>query len=211
MYVYWTPDDTFDLIEHLALVLTYSTHMIYRLCGHLTSDSFTDCLIYCLLKFTYYCSFIPVYGFISYAHTLYACALFFYFTHSLSRFLTTLDLHIQIVNVFILWTRYSMRLDMLRGSGVSFYSILVFRRFPDFSYIRLIAYSILLFIWYHVWTSICSIAVILIYCSRLLYLVQVALGLACIHGVFFSCIYVTDSRRNFIFTYFGKWGMTCLD
>ena len=39
-------------------------------------------------------------------------------------------------------------------------------------------------------------------------LVQVTLCLACIRGVFFSRIYVVDSRRDSVFTYFGKWGMT---
>ena len=45
-------------------------------------------------------------------------------------------------------------------------------------------------------TSIRSIAVISILFSRFLYLARVTLGLACIHRVFSSRIYVVDSRRD---------------
>jgi len=55
---------------------------------------------------------------------------------------------------------------------------------------------------------ICHIAVILIYHSRFLYLVLVTLGLACIHGEFFSRICSTDSHRIPAIVYFGRRGVT---
>jgi len=58
------------------------------------------------------------------------------------------------------------------------------------------------------WTFIYVIAVIWIYRSRLLYLIQGTLYLACICGVFFSRIYVADSHRNYVFMYFGKRSVT---
>ena len=44
----------------------------------------------------------------------------------------------------------------------------------------------------------------------LIYLVQITLGSACIRGVFFSRIYVADSRRDYVFTYFRKRDVTPL-
>jgi len=41
----------------------------------------------------------------------------------------------------------------------------------------------------------------------IIYLVQVILGLACMRGVFSSRIYVADSRRDSVSTYFGKRGV----
>ena len=58
------------------------------------------------------------------------------------------------------------------------------------------------------WTSICSIAVVLIYDGRFLYLGQVILSLECMRGVFSSRIYVVDSRRDSVFMYIGKRGVT---
>ena len=55
---------------------------------------------------------------------------------------------------------------------------------------------------------ICIIAVIADYYGSDLQLVQVTLGLASIRGVFSSRIYVADSRRDSVSTYFGKRGVT---
>ena len=69
----------------------------------------------------------------------------FYFTHSLDRFLTTLDLHVQILNVFILLTRYSMRLDMLRELEFlsTYLGIIVFLFISVNSVVPLILYTLL--------------------------------------------------------------------
>ena len=52
------------------------------------------------------------------------------------------------------------------------------------------------------------IAVIVNYYGSDLYLVQITLDLACIRGTFSSRIYVADSYRNSVFTYFKKRDVT---
>ena len=79
MYVYWTLDDTSDLIGYMTLVLTDSTHMIYRLWWTPDIWFYHFLPILRLFMFAYYYSLIPVYSFISYVHTLYTCALFLLF------------------------------------------------------------------------------------------------------------------------------------
>jgi len=67
--------------------------------------------------------------------------------------------------------------------------------------------SILLFICYHVWTFICSIAVILIHHSEYISCSGYS-RLSVYAWVSSSCIYVTNSRRDSVFTYFEKRGVT---
>ena len=72
---------------------------------------------------------------------------------------------------FMLLIKCSMRLDMLQGAGVSFYLFWYyflpfnscwFCSFPDSLYTAINRYSFSVFMWYHMWAFICSIAVILI-------------------------------------------------
>jgi len=136
--------------------------------------------------------------------------LFLYFTHSLSRFLMTLHLHVQIwcfISLIKCWWARTLREDPEFLPIQFWYSYVSFIHFISwFSLYRIQLLFHFLAICYHVWISICSIAVIMIYYSIFLYLVQVNLGLACIRGVFSSRIYVADSRRVSVFTYFGKRG-----
>ena len=81
----------------------------------------------------------PVYFFHSMPTPYIHVHLSLYFTYSLGRFLTTLNLHVQI-RCFILLFRCSMRVYMLRGAGVSLFVIigipvLLFMLFPDSLYI----------------------------------------------------------------------------
>ena len=127
MYVCWTPDDTSDLIGHLTLVLTdwLYPHDIMMDNWHLILSLIALFTVYlCLHIITVLFQFIVSFHMLThYKHMHFP----FYFTHSLGLFLMTLNLHVQILNVFVLWTRYSMRLDMLRGSVVSFFiQLLVF-------------------------------------------------------------------------------------
>jgi len=64
---------------------------------------------------------------------------------------------------------------------------LSFLLFPDSIYIKLNIYSILLFIFYHVWTVICDIIVIVIYHSRFI-ACSGYLRLSAYTGVFFLSI-----------------------
>ena len=156
------------------------------------------------------------------------CTFPFYFIHSLGCFLTTLNLHVQILKVFFYWS--GVRWDQTCCEDLEFlylvwYSCLHF--IPVVSvvflfYIIASRYFIPYSYYYHVWTLIRSIAMMVIHFSRFLYLVQVILGLACIRGVFSSRIYVADSRHDSIFhvfwearrdilhhaTYFEKRGVT---
>jgi len=95
--------------------------------------------------FAYYFSFILDYSFISFAHTLYACALSFYFTHSLGRFLTTLDLHVQILDILCYWS--GVRWDRTCCEELEFSStysgIIVFLFIPVDSAVSLILYTLL--------------------------------------------------------------------
>ena len=75
----WTPDDTHDLIGHLILLLT--ALITVHLCLHIISVLFS---VYSLIHMI-----------TRYMHM----HLPFYFTHSLGRFLTILDLHVQIMDV----------------------------------------------------------------------------------------------------------------
>ena len=82
MYVCWTPDVTPDLIGHLTLVLTDSTHQYIDYDGHLIPDCVFDlthtilCAIHITVYLLYSCYFvILVYIFSLSAHMLYAHAL----------------------------------------------------------------------------------------------------------------------------------------
>jgi len=87
------------------------------------------------------------------------------------------------------------------------------------SFISLIPFSLCISLSYHPIPFLCSLlsgmvihmlycSVIMIHFNRFILLVQVTLGLACIRGVFSSRIYITDSRRDSVSTYFGKQGVT---
>ena len=167
--------------------------------------------------FTYYFSLIPVYSFISYAHTLYAYALSLFLTHSLGCFLTTLDLHVQILNVSCYWS--GVRWDWTCCEKLEFlysfwyyylpFSSSWFRSFPDSLYIAISRYSFSVFIWYHVWTSICNIPVILIYHSRLFYIACSDYFRLSVYtwGILLAYIHRRLSSR-LLFMYFGKRGVT---
>ena len=101
---------------------------------------------------------------------LYARTLFLY-SYTFTRSSDSLDLHIQILNILFYWSgldetghvprSWSFFLSILVLLS-SFYSRWLYS-FPDSLYITISRYSFSVFIWYHVWISICSIAVILIY------------------------------------------------
>ena len=146
-------------------------------------------------------------------HTVYMHDLFSLHTHSPGRVLTTLDLHVQILDdcFYCAVVRWDGMLceELISLSLLSCYSyISLFLLLLFDSCISPLA-SILFLISFEIMCSlICIIAVIADYYSSDLYLVQVNLGLACIRGVFTSRIYVADSRRDFVSTYFGKRGVT---
>ena len=105
------------------------------------------------------CLFIMLFSVCSYlllfcAHCLHAQAVLF--THTLIRsLLTTLDLHVQILDALFLLCRCSMRLYAVRGAGRSpfwfWYScIFIPAIILWFLYITLIFYFIPYFIWDHV-------------------------------------------------------------
>ena len=138
----------------------------------------------------------------------------FLFTHTLIRsLLTTLDSHVQGIGHF-LYFQVFVGSSASRGAGASLYLILVFLSSLPFCYFLILDISdsviipVSLFIWYHAWMLICDIVVIIdilwfrfIACSG-------HLGLACMRGVFSSRIYIADSRRDSVFTYFEKRGVT---
>ena len=85
---------------------------------------------------------IPVYVIISYTHCLYARAPSLFLTHSLDHFLTTLDLLVQILDVyfidqvFVEIVRFTRSLEFL--STYSF--IIAFLFIPMFYTVSLISY-----------------------------------------------------------------------
>jgi len=81
---HWTPDCTYDLIVHLTIALT------------------DNIIVHSYLAF--YINLIPVYIFSLSAHFICTCTFPFYFTHSLGHFLTTLDLHIQILDALFYYS-----------------------------------------------------------------------------------------------------------
>ena len=103
-------------------------------------------------------------------HCLYARALFL--MRSLGRFLTILNLHVQILNILFYWLgvrwdwTYCEELEFLPfwfWYSCLYFDILssflfLFLYFPWFLYIRFSLCSSS-FIWYHAWMLICDIAV----------------------------------------------------
>ena len=100
--------------------------------------------------FIYYICLIPVLFIIMY--TLFICtSTFFFLIHSLGRSLTTMNLHVQVLDVSCYWSGVRLRPDMLRGAGVflcplwyyclSFHSYW-FCNFPDPLYFAISYYSI---------------------------------------------------------------------
>ena len=134
-------------------------------------------------------------------------------TRSPGRFLTTLDLHVQILDALCLWCRCFMRLYASRGPGASPYLTLVSLSFlPSYYFLILdISVSFVIPLLYPYIMHGCLYVLLqwsLIIMVQILYLIQVTLGLACIRGVVSSRVYVADSRRDSVFTYFGKRGVT---
>ena len=106
-------------------------------------------------------------------YTLFICTNTFPFSYTLIGSLSEDSEFARPDWIFYFTDQVLMSSYILRGAGVSLYLVLVF--LPSFipSIILLIPYiyqSLLLFqflfTWHHVWTSICVIAVIMIYCSR---------------------------------------------
>ena len=159
----------YDVLQLTVFTWLYSTHnLIIHPILVLTA------FITAYLCSTCYFSLISVYIIIICSHIICTCIFPFYFTHSLGRFLMTMDLHIQIWCLISL-IRCSMRPGMLWGAGVSlylfWYSSFSFYSCRFCSSLILYHYQLLLhslFIYYHVWMLICDIAAILIYRSRFL-------------------------------------------
>ena len=135
-------------------------------------------------------------------------------THSPGRFLTTLNLHVQILDALFLLCRCSMRPYILRGAWVSlwfWYSHLYYLPVISWFYLYRIQlpFSFLYPSAIIVLDFICIIAVILI--LVLIYsLFQATLGLAYICEVF-PRVYTSPTLVATPFpTYFGKRGMTVI-
>ena len=136
-------------------VMIDTWHLIVYLTWH---------ILYCVLSTLLFIYFMyvtshPVYFYSSIVvictHCLCTCTFPFYFTHSLSRCLMTLNLHVQI-RCFILLFKCSMRPYMLRA-GVSLlgrpFSVLCYS--PLFMSFLLIFYTGLLFYSYIPLLSLC--------------------------------------------------------
>ena len=135
----------------------------------------------------------------------------FYFTHSYVRFSDDPEFARSDIGCFILLIRYSMRPDMLRGAGVSlypfWYSILPFYSCRFCSFFDSISLPVVIPFLIHILLCVDTymwywfIIVDFIACSYYF-------KLSVYTWSFFLRIYVTDSRRNSVFTYFEKWGVT---
>ena len=94
------------------------------------------------------------------------------FYHSLSHFLTILNLCIQVYNILFYWPHVWSRLYVFRGVGVSLCWLpVLFSLLYSYCFLILYIYHtqtsfISLFIYYLVLTFICIVAVIIIYYSR---------------------------------------------
>jgi len=147
MYYNWlySPDCTgirYD--RHLVHVYHDRYPIVYMIWfGHLTLV-LTALIIVHLCLACYY-SFISVHIFIilfmiliisSFIHSLSCCtncllctSTFLFLTHSLGRFLATLNLHVQILDI-LFFDQVSLRLYMLWGAGVSTYSDIIVFLYP---------------------------------------------------------------------------------
>jgi len=151
-------------------------------------------------------------SFIVWSHDICTCTFPFILTHSLG--VLTRWICISRSMYIILLIRYLERITPYRSQS-SRCLILQFRYLflffiPVAFMILYIAFStcfIPLFFCYHVWTSICVIAVILIHHSDYI-ACSGYFRLSSVDGVFSSRIYVVDSRRDSVSTYFGKRGVT---
>ena len=123
-----------------------------------------------VIQLSFSCMFIILFSYLLSVHIVYMHELLPLHTHSLGRFLTTLNLHVQILDaVFLLsgvrWDgtlREELELFPIRFqySHLSYLHII-----PDSRYISFSCYSSSWFIWYHAWVLICDIAVTMIYYS----------------------------------------------
>ena len=143
----------------------------------------------------------------------YARAVLFTHTHTLIRsLLTTLDSHVQGIGHLLILFRCSCDRTLCEEVGVS----------PFWFWYSCISLFLLLFLnscishlasfhsIFHLRSCvafICIIAVIVDYYGSDLYLIQVTLGLACIHEVYSLRIYVVDLRDS-VSSCFGKRGVT---
>ena len=139
----------------------------------MTFDFFMTNFISLFSCFIYYICLIPVIFIIIY--TLFICtSTFFFLTHSLGCFLTTLDLHVQVLDISCYWSSVRLRPNMLRGAGVflypfwyyclSFYSYW-FCSFPDLLYFAISYYSFP-YSYVIMVMLICDITVIMIHFSK---------------------------------------------
>jgi len=177
MYWYWlySPDTCIHVLTgtwlysrpHCTLPLarlTLPTWYIYTVIDTWLDIWFcTDWLYYCIFMFyMLFLSCSSIYYHHMLTHVICTCTFPFILTHLLGRFLTNLNLHIQIGCLISL---SGVELVRFTRIGASFYSILVFLLlfYSCYSWFFLYRTQLpfhFLFIWYHVWTSICSIAVI---------------------------------------------------
>ena len=119
--------------------------------------------------FAYYYNLIPVYSFISYAHTCYMHVHFSFYFYTFTRSSNSLDLHIQICD-YLLLIRYRERITSIWRSLEFSYSIIFSRYFLSLLYsiafmILCIGFMLIIFLYSSV--ILCAhlyvIAVILIY------------------------------------------------
>ena len=93
--------------------------------------------------------------------------------------------------------------------------IIVFLFISVDSVVFLILYTLLSVVILYSFDSMCQHPyVVLQWCwffIVIIWLAQVTLDLACIRGVFSSCIYIADSRHHSVFIYFGKRNVTIKD
>jgi len=79
-----------------------------------------------VIQLSFSCMFIILFSYLLSVHIVYMHELLPLHTHSLGRFLTTLNLHVQILDALFLLFRCWMIPYILRGAGVSLYLILIF-------------------------------------------------------------------------------------
>jgi len=183
-----------------------------------TPDYSTNWLIYCPFTFAYYFHFISVYIFHESAHFI-CCTFPFILTHSL-EVLTFLICIFKFVVIYY-WSGIWRGSQTSLGTGV----LLLDHPFSVFSYSSLFW----LLLWFYALDSCLFYSPIHLLSCVLIYMLlqwyrsylvdfiscsdyfKLILGLACIRGVFSSRIYVANSHRDSIFTYFDKRSVTLRD
>ena len=117
------------IVRMTRLYIRLVTHARLHIMTSVVCLQFFTCLLsarlFMLLLFS--CLFIMLFNYLMFAvilllfcaHCLYARVVLFTHTHSPGRFLTTLNLHVQILDALFLLCRCLMRLYALRGAGRS--------------------------------------------------------------------------------------------